>query len=128
MDSSDDESYAGSAASIAAERDRGDAQVVTAVQQAFDPLPMDRAIVVEAQHSGLLNAVSQDLLRLTSEAEGLCAERTAQLAAMNSLVKKTEANLDWLLARTDALAKKKKGSNPIEYAQAESKILDNEDL
>lgn len=125
--SDDDESYAGSAESIAAERERGDAQVVTAIQTAFDPLPLDRAIVVEAQRSGLLNSVAHDMQRLNAEADELCARMPAQLAKMQSLVKKTEANLTWLQNRTEALAKKKKSTDPIEYMQAESKIIYGED-
>lgn len=128
MDSSDSDSYAGSATSIAADRDTGEARVVELIESAFDPLPLDRAIVVETQHSGLLNADAKDISQLKAQLDECAASSAENMLRMQALVKKIGANVEWLNARVKGLEAKAKAAIPIEYAQAESKVVFREDV
>lgn len=124
MDSSSDtDSYVGSAASVSAIEESGELKVIEAVQNAFNPLPLDRAIVIEAQHSGVLNALTKDLLILKQEAQTLAADNASKASQVQSLLKKTEQNIEWLTSSLAQLEEKVKRRLPIEYAQAESKII-----
>lgn len=126
-DSSDGESYAGSAVSVAANQDTIENKLIERIDNAFDPLPLDRPIVVETQHSGLLNADTQDLLQLKQKVDELATDASEKAVNMKLLVKKIASNLDWLDTRVGALESKVKRAIPIEYAQAESKVVFKED-
>lgn len=126
-DSSDGESYAGSALSVAANQNTVENKVIEQIDSAFDPLPLDRPIVVETQHSGLLNADTQDILKLKQKADEQAADAAEKALNMKLLVKKISSNLEWLDSRVGALESKVKRAIPIEYAQAESKVVFKED-
>lgn len=119
---SDTDSYAGSAASIAVIQETSEVKLAEQIEKAFDPLPLDRALVVETRHSALINALNHDLIRLKQDAQGLCEESSLDHAKWLSLLKKTEANVDWLRTRVAQLASREKAAAPIEYEQANMSV------
>lgn len=119
---SDSDSYAGSAASIAFIQETSEVKLAEQIEKAFDPLLLDRALVVETRHSALLNSVSRDLIRLKEEAQELCKESSRDHAKWVSLLKKTEANVDWLKSRVSQLASRERADAPIEYEQANMRV------
>lgn len=124
-DTSDTDSYAGSAASVAAEENTAERQITEKINSAFDPMRFDKSIALEARHSGLLNAERIDLQTLVTEISGIQKEYTALQQNYEETVQLTTQNLDWLDAHISDLNDKVRRKYPIEHALAEESVLNN---
>lgn len=115
-------SYAGSAASISSTEEFSINDFVTQVEAVFDPLPLDRALVIEAQLSGLTNSAVRDLEELTEQAIELVPQSKETAARGKELVRLISADLDWIDHHLTALSEKVRMAHPIEYSAAKEKI------
>lgn len=122
-DTSDSDSYAGSAASVASDVDGPEIAVIDAIESAFDPMRFDKIIAVEARHSGLLNAEKLDLQDAVAQAEVIVRESPDLYQRCDELMQRTVQNLDWLEAHISELDERIKRMYPIERAQAEEEIF-----
>ncbi|KAI0412528.1 hypothetical protein EKO27_g5637 [Xylaria grammica] len=62
---------------------------------AFDPLPLDRSLVKQAQTSGTLNAKHRELLELQAKAQARLAKSRARFADGARDAQEVRANLEW---------------------------------
>ncbi|KAM3086472.1 hypothetical protein ACMFMG_000604 [Clarireedia jacksonii] len=88
---------------------------------AFDPLPLDRTLAVQAQTSGLLNAKHREIMDLQALAQQRIARTRARLAEGYQDAKEVKANLEWTQNRVSTLSKKVAKKHPKEYAQARAR-------
>ncbi|EGX45843.1 hypothetical protein TWF173_007126 [Orbilia oligospora] len=85
---------------------------------AFDPIPLDRSLVVQAQTSGMLNAKTRELMELQAMAQKRLAETRANFLDGMKVAKKVKGDLEWLQKKTDALKAKAEQRYPVEYNMA----------
>lgn len=88
---------------------------------AFDPLPLDRTLAVQAQTSGLLNAKNRELLELQKLAQHRLAKSRARLAEGYADAKEVKRDLEWSQKRVSALKSKTSRKHPKEYKQARAR-------
>ncbi|KAI0407840.1 hypothetical protein F4802DRAFT_489176 [Xylaria palmicola] len=62
---------------------------------AFDPLPLDRSLVTQAQTSGTLNAKHRELLELQAKAQARLAKSRARFADGLRDAQEVRTNLEW---------------------------------
>ncbi|KAI1130778.1 hypothetical protein F5Y10DRAFT_108109 [Nemania abortiva] len=62
---------------------------------AFDPLPLDRSLVTQAQTSGTLNAKHRELLELQAKAQARLAKSRARFADGVRDAQEVRTNLEW---------------------------------
>ncbi|KAI1179804.1 hypothetical protein F4777DRAFT_400497 [Nemania sp. FL0916] len=62
---------------------------------AFDPLPLDRSLVTQAQASGTLNAKHRELLELQAKAQARLAKSRARFADGVRDAQEVRSNLEW---------------------------------
>ncbi|KAI1750204.1 hypothetical protein F4782DRAFT_541760 [Xylaria castorea] len=62
---------------------------------AFDPLPLDRSLVTQAQTSGTLNAKHRELLELQAKAQARLAKSRARFADGVRDAHEVRTNLEW---------------------------------
>ncbi|RVD85170.1 uncharacterized protein DFL_003501 [Arthrobotrys flagrans] len=115
-------SYAGSAADEFEDGSMETNDLVTVLTDrlvaAFDPIPLDRSLVVQAQTSGILNAKTRELMELQAMAQKRLAETRANFLDGMKVAKKVKGDLEWLQKRTDALKAKAEQRYPVEYNMA----------
>ncbi|KAK6503685.1 hypothetical protein TWF481_008688 [Arthrobotrys musiformis] len=115
-------SYAGSAADEFEDGSMETNDLVTVLTDrlvaAFDPIPLDRSLVVQAQTSGLLNAKTRELMELQALAQKRLAETRANFLDGMKVAKKVKGDLEWLQKKTDALKAKAEQRYPVEYNMA----------
>ncbi|TGO58374.1 hypothetical protein BOTNAR_0182g00120 [Botryotinia narcissicola] len=85
---------------------------------AFDPLPLDRTLAVQAQTSGLLNAKHREIMDLQALAQQRLARTRTRLQEGYQDAKEVKANLEWTQHRMGAMKTKVSKRHPKEYAQA----------
>ncbi|TAQ90108.1 hypothetical protein B7494_g1570 [Chlorociboria aeruginascens] len=88
---------------------------------AFDPLPLDRTLAVQAQTSGLLNAKNRELLELQQLAQQRIARSRVRLAEGYSDAKEVKKDLEWTQKRVSHLKTKASRKHPKEYKQARAR-------
>ncbi|KAK6527796.1 hypothetical protein TWF694_004776 [Orbilia ellipsospora] len=85
---------------------------------AFDPIPLDRSLVVQAQTSGMLNAKNRELMELQVLAAKRLSETRANFLDGMRVAKQVKTDLEWLQKKTDALKVKAEQRYPVEYNMA----------
>ncbi|KAN0083105.1 putative conserved domain containing protein [Elaphomyces granulatus] len=97
------------------------------MNNAFDPTPLDKGLVKQAQSSGQLNATQRELLELQALAQrrlkGLRANFSEGIKAANE----TKRDLEWTQKRVSALKTKAEQVHPDEYRRASKKYTYNDD-
>ncbi|CAN6664305.1 hypothetical protein TRVA0_035S01662 [Trichomonascus vanleenenianus] len=91
---------------------------------AFDCDALDRAIVVQAQTSGVINAKQYELEQARLKAQQRLAETKIIFADGIRNAKKVSKDLDALHRKTQALHKKMRELHPIEYQRAHDEVRD----
>ncbi|KAI9801458.1 MAG: hypothetical protein M1833_002690 [Piccolia ochrophora] len=85
---------------------------------AFDPVPLDRGLVTQAQTSGALNAKHRELLAKQTEAQRRLASSRAKFADGLTAAKEVKRDLDWTQKRVSSLKSKTEKKYSREYAMA----------
>ncbi|TVY60762.1 Biogenesis of lysosome-related organelles complex 1 subunit KXD1 [Lachnellula suecica] len=88
---------------------------------AFDPLPLDRTLAVQAQTSGLLNAKHRELQDLQALAQQRLARSRARLAEGYQDAKEVKRDLEWTQKRVSTMKTKASRKHPKEYKQARAR-------
>jgi hypothetical protein len=88
---------------------------------AFDPLPLDRTLAVQAQTSGLLNAKHRELLELQQLAQQRLSRSRARLAEGYQDAKEVKRDLEWTQKRVSTMKTKTSRKHPNEYKQARAR-------
>ncbi|KAG9245773.1 putative biogenesis of lysosome-related organelles complex 1 subunit KXD1 [Calycina marina] len=88
---------------------------------AFDPIPLDRTLAVQAQASGLLNAKHRELQDLQALAQQRLARSRARLAEGYQDAKEVKRDLEWTQKRVSTLKTKASRKHPKEYKQARAR-------
>jgi len=88
---------------------------------AFDPLPLDRTLAVQAQTSGLLNAKNRELQELQALAQQRLAKSRVRMAEGYADAKEVKRDLEWTQKRTGNLKTKASRKHPKEYKQARAR-------
>jgi len=88
---------------------------------AFDPLPLDRTLAVQAQTSGLLNAKTREVLDLQALAQARLAKMTARFAEGVQDAKEVRQDLEWTQKRVSTMKSKTSRKHPKEYKQARAR-------
>ncbi|KAI5789751.1 hypothetical protein DFH27DRAFT_592293 [Peziza echinospora] len=117
-------SYAGSAADEASDENEIDliALLTEKLSSAFDPLPLDRSLAVQAQTSGLLNSKTRELIALQEEAAARLAQTKRSFLEGMKVAKEVKADLEYVHKRVINLQKKTQQKYPVEYAMARERI------
>ncbi|KAF8863974.1 putative biogenesis of lysosome-related organelles complex 1 subunit KXD1 [Acephala macrosclerotiorum] len=90
-------------------------------QSAFDPLPLDRTLAVQAQTSGLLNAKHRELMDLQALAQQRLEKSRARLAEGYADAKEVRRDLEWTQKRVSSMKTKASRKHPKEYKQARAR-------
>ncbi|KAI0455110.1 hypothetical protein F5B21DRAFT_214096 [Xylaria acuta] len=85
---------------------------------AFDPLPLDRSLVTQAQTSGTLNAKHRELLELQAKAQARLAKSRARFADGVRDAHEVRANLEWTSKKVSSMKKKAEKKHSKEYQKA----------
>ncbi|KAI9800653.1 MAG: hypothetical protein M1825_003975 [Sarcosagium campestre] len=88
---------------------------------AFDPVPLDRSLVKQAQTSGALNAKHRELQALQAEAQRRLASSRANFADGMKAAKEVKRDLDWTQKRVSGLKSKAEKKHPRAYATAKAR-------
>lgn len=88
---------------------------------AFDPLPLDRTLAVQAQTSGLLNAKHREVLELQQLAQQRLAKTRARLTEGYQDAKEVKRNLEWTQKRVSTMKTKASRKHPKEYKEARAR-------
>jgi len=91
------------------------------VNNAFDPTPLDRGLVVQAQTSGNLNAKQRELLELQALAQRRLKGVRNSLNEGIKVAKETKHDLEWTQKRVSTLKSKAERVHPDEYRRATQK-------
>ncbi|KAI8949323.1 hypothetical protein F4801DRAFT_407315 [Xylaria longipes] len=85
---------------------------------AFDPLPLDRSLVTQAQTSGTLNAKHRELLELQAKAQARLAKSRARFADGVRDAHEVRTNLEWTSKKVSSMKKKAEKKHSKEYQKA----------
>ncbi|KAI9825750.1 MAG: hypothetical protein M1819_000468 [Sarea resinae] len=91
------------------------------LQGAFDPLPLDRGLVTQAQTSGELNAKTRELRELQALAQRRLAGSRANFADGIKAAKEVKRDLEWTAKRTAQLKTKTERKYPGQYGVAQGR-------
>jgi hypothetical protein len=91
------------------------------LQNAYNPMPMDRNLAQQAQVSGKLNAKQRQLLELQALAQQRFAAMQAQFADGLKTAKEVERDLAWTQKKVNQLNKRAAHKYPKEYAMAQER-------
>jgi len=97
------------------------------VNNAFDPTPLDRGLVMQAQTSGQLNAKQRELLELQALAQRRLKGVRSNFSEGIKAAKETKRDLEWTQKRVSALKSKAERSHPDEYRRATQKYTYHDD-
>ncbi|KAK9430531.1 hypothetical protein V1505DRAFT_355846 [Lipomyces doorenjongii] len=125
-------SYAGSDAETVEETEEFSASeyVTDKFLQAFDAMLLDRAVVVQAQSSGLLNAKARELQQLQELATTRLQQTRISYTEGIKVVREVQKDLKWVQRHVDVLKKKISAKHPEEYSEARElipEIIERED-
>ncbi|CCX31943.1 hypothetical protein FPQ18DRAFT_118627 [Pyronema domesticum] len=116
-------SYAGSAEGDEGEEEGDMLELLTErLGQAFNPLVLDRGLVVQAQTSGMLNHKTRELIALQEEAQARLAETKRSFVEGMKIAKEVKADLDYVHRKVRALKQKTERKYPVEYNMARDRI------
>lgn len=117
-------SYAGSAADEASDENDVDlvALLTERLSSAFDPIPLDRSLAVQAQTSGMLNSKTRELMALQEETAARLAQTKRSFIEGMRVAKEVKADLDYVHKRVINLQKKTQQKYPVEYMMARERI------
>ncbi|KAF2134893.1 hypothetical protein P153DRAFT_380706 [Dothidotthia symphoricarpi CBS 119687] len=85
----------------------------------FDPMPLDRSLVKQAQTSGELNAKHRELLELQALAQRRLAGARSNFADGMRAAKEVQKDLQWTQKRVDALNERAAAKYPEQYESAQ---------
>ncbi|KAI3319130.1 hypothetical protein HD806DRAFT_294531 [Xylariaceae sp. AK1471] len=85
---------------------------------AFDPLPLDRSLVTQAQTSGTLNAKQRELMELQAKAQARLAKSRARFADGLRDAQEVRTNLEWTSKKVSSMKKKAEKKHSKEYQKA----------
>ncbi|KAF2279563.1 uncharacterized protein EI97DRAFT_180180 [Westerdykella ornata] len=88
---------------------------------AFDPTPLDRSLVKQAQTSGELNAKHRELLELQALAQRRLAGARLDFADGMRAAKELQKDLQWTQKRVNALNERAARKYPEQYRAAQQK-------
>jgi len=119
------ESYAGSASGDYDSSSSGSANGVDLHEYmqdrfstAFDPVPLDRSLVTQAQTSGLLNSKQREVLDLQAKAQARLAKTRARFAEGIQDAKEVRRDLDWTQQKVSSMKSKASKKHPSEFKKA----------
>jgi hypothetical protein len=118
-------SYAGSGEDLTDEEASPVSYLDEAFANAFDPNKLDRAIAIQAQTSGLLNAKSKEIQNLQAEVVERLNELKTVFAEGMKNAKNVQKDLDWIHKRVKQLSREAKAKYPIEYTKAKEEQESN---
>ncbi|EPS29900.1 hypothetical protein PDE_04850 [Penicillium oxalicum 114-2] len=96
------------------------------MQTAFDPTPLDKGLVKQAQTSGHLNAKQRELLELQALAQRRLKGVRASFAEGVKTARETKRDLEWTQKRVSTLKSKAEKAHPDEYRRATKKYTYDE--
>lgn len=96
-------------------------QLAQRVEQAFDPTPLDHAVAVQAQTSGMVHGKTLELEQVRAQAVERLQETRAKLNQGLRVAQTLVSDLEWTQKRLSYISRKAKARFPIEYAQANDK-------
>ncbi|KAI0205728.1 hypothetical protein F4808DRAFT_242829 [Astrocystis sublimbata] len=88
---------------------------------AFDPLPLDRSLVTQAQTSGTLNAKHRELMELQAKAQARLAKSRARFADGVRDAHEVRTNLEWTSKKVSSMKKKAEKKHSKEYQKARAR-------
>ncbi|KAJ5808408.1 hypothetical protein N7474_009677 [Penicillium riverlandense] len=91
------------------------------MQDAYDPMPLDRGIARQAQTSGRMNAKQQELLELQALAQRRLKGVRANFNEGLKVARETKRDLEWTQKRVNALKSKAEKIHPDDYRRAAQK-------
>ncbi|KAH7118777.1 hypothetical protein B0J11DRAFT_75118 [Dendryphion nanum] len=91
------------------------------LQGSFDPMPLDRSLVKQAQTSGELNAKQRELMELQALAQRRLAGARSNFASGMRAAKEVQKDLQWTQKRVDALNDRAARKYPDQYQAAQSR-------
>ncbi|KAK9378127.1 uncharacterized protein V2V93DRAFT_138811 [Kockiozyma suomiensis] len=100
------------------------------ILQAFDAILLDRAVVVQAQSSGLLNSKSRELQQMQELSTKRIYETRASFVEGLRTLRDIQKDLKWVQRHVDTLKKKASSKYRDEYAKARElipEIIERED-
>lgn len=84
----------------------------------FDPTPLDRSLVKQAQASGALNAKHRELLDLQAKAQARLAKSRARFTQGLQDAEEVRADLEWTSKKVTSLKTKAEKKHSKEYRKA----------
>lgn len=84
----------------------------------FDPIPLDRSLVEQAQTSGLLNDKHRELLELQAKAQARLAKSRARFAEGMQDAQEVRADLEWTSKKVSSMKAKASKKHSKEYKKA----------
>lgn len=121
-ESSDSDSYAGSAASIAAIEESSEHRVAEELVAAYDPLPLDRALVIQARLSGILHAQTGELNKLVQQVKERLPQVKERAQEGKELIKRIQSDIAWLQSQMATLNNVIGSNFPVEFAAATDRV------
>ncbi|KAG6041941.1 hypothetical protein E4U41_000056 [Claviceps citrina] len=85
---------------------------------AFNPLPLDRSMAVQAQTSGKLNAKHRELIELQKQAQARLAKTRERFHDGMRDAREVRADLEWTQKKVSSLQAKAARKYPKEYRKA----------
>ncbi|KAJ9149783.1 Biogenesis of lysosome-related organelles complex 1 subunit KXD1 [Pleurostoma richardsiae] len=89
--------------------------------ESFNPLPLDKAMAVQAQTSGKLNSKHRELLELQKQAQARLAKTRARFAEGMQDAREVRADLEWTQKKVTSLKNKAAKKHPKEYQKARAR-------
>ncbi|EMF13038.1 uncharacterized protein SEPMUDRAFT_149539 [Sphaerulina musiva SO2202] len=88
------------------------------LSQAYNPIPLDKNLVKQAQMSGELNAKNREILALQAQARARLAKTRANFAEGMKAAKDVQRDLDWTQKKVNALNTRAAQKYPEQYRAA----------
>jgi len=88
---------------------------------AFNPIPLDRSMAVQAQSSGKLNAKHRELLELQQQAQARLARTRERFQDGMRDAREVRGDLEWTQKKVSSLQSKAARKHPKEYAKARAR-------
>ncbi|KAK4548819.1 hypothetical protein LTR36_008592 [Oleoguttula mirabilis] len=88
------------------------------LSQAYNPIPLDRSMVKQAQMSGELNAKNRELLALQAQARARLVKTRANFAEGMKAAKDVQRDLEWTQKKVHALNARAARKYPEQYRTA----------
>lgn len=99
------------------QQERWMTQISHEIEAAFDPTPLDHAIAVQAQTSGMVHSKNVELEQMVEQAVDRLAELRSKFSKDIQAAQMLVQDLDWAQKRITYLSRKAKSRFPIEYTE-----------